>query len=123
MENTLWGVSIHPDCKMEFHGMKSIREDVAPCLRARDYKDPICAWFHNLNREGSFLCIRKLTPKEYFRLMGVSEESITAIQLSQLSNSQQYRMAGNSIVVDVLEHIFDKLLVNKGNDNSQMSLF
>lgn len=50
--------------------------------------------------------IRKLTPREYFRLMGVDEADIDKIQASGISNSQQYKMAGNSIVVDVLYHIF-----------------
>lgn len=53
--------------------------------------------------------VRKLTPRECFRLMGVSDEDIDKIQATGLSNSQQYRMAGNSIVVDVLEAIFRNL--------------
>ena len=54
--------------------------------------------------------IRKLTPRECFRLMGVSEENIDKIQAAGISNSQQYKLAGNSIVVDVLYHIFKNLL-------------
>ena len=123
MENIFYGVSIHPDCKMEFHGIKSIREENAPCLRARDYKDPLCAWFLNSNRGGYSLCIRKLTPKEYLRLMGLPDSAVDAIQSSGLSNSQQYRMAGNSIVVDTIACLFDKLFVHKDNDDAQMSLF
>ena len=53
--------------------------------------------------------VRKLTPRECFRLMGVSDEDIDKIQATGLSNSQQYRMAGNSIVVNVLEAIFRNL--------------
>ena len=67
--------------------------------------------------------IRKLTPRECFRLMGVCEEDIDKIQASGVSNSQQYKMAGNSIVVDVLYHLFDKMFVNKQNDSQQMTLF
>lgn len=44
--------------------------------------------------------IRKLTPKECFRLMGLTDEEIQKIQDAGISNSQQYKMAGNSIVVD-----------------------
>ena len=44
--------------------------------------------------------IRKLTPKECFRLMGLTDEEIKKIQDAGISNSQQYKMAGNSIVVD-----------------------
>jgi DNA (cytosine-5)-methyltransferase 1 len=43
--------------------------------------------------------IRKLTPKECFRLMGLNDDQITKIQSTDISNSQQYKMAGNSIVV------------------------
>jgi DNA (cytosine-5)-methyltransferase 1 len=67
--------------------------------------------------------IRKLTPKECFRLMGVSESYIDKIQQSGVSQSQQYKMAGNSIVVDVLEHIFRKMFVDTGQESQQLSLF
>lgn len=53
--------------------------------------------------------IRKLTPRECFRLMGVSESDIDKIQAAEISRTQQYKMAGNSIVVDVLYYIFKEL--------------
>lgn len=55
--------------------------------------------------------IRKLTPRECFRLMGLNDDDIDKIQTTGISNSQQYKLAGNSIVVDVLEHIFKELFV------------
>lgn len=67
--------------------------------------------------------IRKLTERECFRLMGVSETDIDKIQQSGVSRTQQYKMAGNSIVVDVLEHIFRKLFVDTGQESQQLSLF
>lgn len=67
--------------------------------------------------------IRKLTERECFRLMGVSETDIDKIQASGVSHSQQYKMAGNSIVVDVLEHIFRKLFIETGQESQQLSLF
>ena len=57
--------------------------------------------------------VRKLTPKECFRLMGLSEEDIEKIQFSGISNAQQYKQAGNSIVVPVLEGIFRELFCNE----------
>ena len=57
--------------------------------------------------------VRKLTPKECFRLMGVSDEDIEKIQSSGISNAQQYKQAGNSIVVAVLENIFKELFINE----------
>lgn len=53
--------------------------------------------------------IRKLTPRECFRLMGVSDADVDKIRDAGISESQQYKMAGNSIVVDVLEAIFTQL--------------
>lgn len=67
--------------------------------------------------------IRKLTERECFRLMGVSETNIDKIQASGVSRSQQYKMAGNSIVVDVLEHIFRKMFVDTHQESQQLSLF
>lgn len=56
--------------------------------------------------------VRKITPKEAFRLMGVSDEDIDKIRSANISNSQQYKQAGNSIVVPVLESIFKELFIN-----------
>lgn len=57
--------------------------------------------------------IRKLTPKECFRLMGLKDDDIDKIQQTGMSDSQQYKMAGNSIVVNVLEGIFKNLFIKK----------
>ena len=60
--------------------------------------------------ESSFR-IRKLTPRECFRLMGMRDDDIDKIQQAGISNTQQYKMAGNSIVVNVLEAIFKELFL------------
>ncbi len=53
--------------------------------------------------------IRKLTPKECWRLMGFDDEDFE--KASQVnSNAQLYKQAGNSIVVQDLEAIFRELL-------------
>ena len=69
--------------------------------------------------------IRKLTPRECFRLMGVDDADIDKIQTSGISNSQQYKCAGNSIVVDVLYHLFRKMFVEKESEDVtyQQTLF
>ena len=52
--------------------------------------------------------IRKLTPKECWRLMGFDDESFEkAAEVN--SNTQLYKQAGNSIVINVLEGIFKNL--------------
>jgi DNA (cytosine-5)-methyltransferase 1 len=99
--------------------------------------------------------IRKLTPRECFRLMGVDDADIDKIQLypfgadieypayshkerlanmseeekrvlmrKGISNSQQYKLAGNSIVVDNLYHIFRTMFVDKPTKRvKQLTLF
>lgn len=54
------------------------------------------------------LRIRKLTPREYWRLMGFEDKDFEKAEKVN-SNTQLYKQAGNSIVVDVLVNIFTNL--------------
>lgn len=65
--------------------------------------------------------IRKLTPRECFRLMDVNDEDIDKMMNAGISQTQLYRLAGNSIVVAVLEKIFDKMFIN--TDVTEWTLF
>ena len=56
--------------------------------------------------------IRKLTPLECWRLMGFTDGQFHKAERVN-SNSQLYKQAGNSIVVDVLYYIFKNLFINK----------
>lgn len=67
---------------------------------------------HNSQRLFDGYRIRKLTPKECWRLMGFSDSDFEKAQKVN-SNTQLYKQAGNSIVVDVLEAILRNLLTNK----------
>lgn len=78
---------------------------IAPCLTATDYKEPRSFLKTGDNVED--YQIRKLTPKECFRLMGFTDADFDKIK--GISNTQLYKMAGNSIVVNVLEGIFREL--------------
>ena len=60
--------------------------------------------------------IRKLTPKECWRLMGFSDEDFEKAEATGMSNSQLYKQAGNSIVVNVLEEIYKCLHAAYPND-------
>ena len=53
--------------------------------------------------------IRKLTPKECWRLMGFKDEQFNKAS-EVCSNSQLYKQAGNSIVVNVMEEILKNLI-------------
>ena len=58
--------------------------------------------------------IRKLTPKECWRLMGFDDEDLYKAEAVN-SNSQLYKQAGNSIVVDVIVKIYEKLFETYGD--------
>lgn len=67
--------------------------------------------------------IRKLTPRECFRLQDVDDSDIDKIQATGLSNTQQYKLAGNSICISPLYHILRKMFVDTGSEESQGTLF
>lgn len=112
-------------------------EGISSCLSATDYKQPkqicigqvstrnsqagkvyspdgvsqtLCAGTHGyaMGNVEHNLRIRKLTPLECFRLMGFDDEDFYRAEKVN-SNTQLYKQAGNSIVVNVLEHIFEQL--------------
>lgn len=63
---------------------------------------------HNTQRLFDGLRIRKLTPKECFRLMGFSDDDFEKVN-GKVSDTQLYKQAGNSIVVNVLMALFKRL--------------
>lgn len=62
------------------------------------------------------LRIRKLTPLESWRLMGISDEDFYKAKASGMSDSQLYKQAGNAIVVDVLYYIFKQFIKGEKDD-------
>lgn len=95
---------------------RTVNEEVSQTLT-----DPT----HNSQRLYDGLRIRKLTPKECWRLMGFDD--IDFEKASKVnSNAQLYKQAGNSIVVNVLEAILKNLLLETNNDNvieGQMTIY
>lgn len=59
-------------------------------------------------------CIRKLTPLESFRLMGFDDADYWLCKNAGILNSQLYKMAGNSIVVQILEGMLNNLFKKSG---------
>ena len=87
-------------------------------------KDNIIAEIMEKELQNKRYRIRKLTPRECFRLMDVCESDIDKIQASGVSESQQYKMAGNSIVVACMEGIFKNLFSAEEQElEGQLSLF
>ena len=75
--------------------------DIAPAMTTSKWQDNNFAVIE--------YWIRKLTPRECFRLMDVPEHHINRLLNAGISNSQLYKLAGNSIVVACLYHIFRKM--------------
>lgn len=80
--------------------------------------------------------IRRLIPRESFRLMDVDDEDYYKIKNyvkghrkngkpMYISESQQYKLAGNSIVVACMEHIFEQLFFPSGRvtEPKQLDIF
>ena len=57
------------------------------------------------------LAIRKLTPKECWRLQGFSDDQFEKAKQAGVSNSQLYKQAGNAVTVDVIEQIGKRLVL------------
>lgn len=55
--------------------------------------------------------IRKLTPRECFRLQGFSDEVVDALIDAGISNTQLYKMAGNAVTVNVVEAIAKRIIL------------
>lgn len=148
---------IMPNPQKKF-GEWRLDANIAPSILSTDYKSPPIVVEDNhlkskINMEqvksskielpeelkGKKFRIRKLTPRECFRLMGVNDSDIDRMQAAGISNSGLYKLAGNSIVaggnytdsngnVDgVLFNLFRKMFVETGVDNNgepqQLTLF
>lgn len=57
--------------------------------------------------------IRKLTPRECGRLMGVDDIDINYMLSCGLKDSELYKMYGNSIVTSCMVYMFDNLFLNR----------
>lgn len=82
--------------------------------RGRGWKETI------VDGRKAWIRIRKLTPRECFRLMDVSDSDIGKIQSAGISDSQQYRMAGNSIVVACMVGIFRNLFNREKRESTTL---
>ena len=93
-------------------------DGTAPALTAHLHKETVndCTKLDRhspalgVKEVGSEIRIRKLTPKECWRLMNFTDEEYEAAEKAGVSKTQLYKQAGNSIVVSCLAHIFRELL-------------
>lgn len=88
-------------------GLRTFKNDVVGTIRTIDSGGDKRVIENK--KDDSGYRIRKLTPLECWRLMGFSDEDFYKAKAAGVSNSQLYKQAGNSIVVDVLYYIFKEL--------------
>lgn len=99
-------VAIIIDDTQGFDGVR-LYNNYSPSLRASRYGLKVVE-----KKEGfeiGTIRIRKLTPSECYKLMGFTAEDCKKASDGGISNTQLYKQAGNSIVVNVLEAIFKSL--------------
>jgi DNA (cytosine-5)-methyltransferase 1 len=81
------------------------REDeLSNCCKVVTDKNALLLEFENKYR------IRKLTPRECFRLQGFPDSEFDKLTANGISNSQLYKMAGNAVTVNVIDAIGKRLI-------------
>lgn len=113
MEPKIVGYSRDEKGKITNHHLKDVANTLHTCTGSGRNTDQYVTTQYR---------IRKLTERECFRLMDVDDSDIDKIQSAGISKSAQYRLAGNSIVVSCLYHIFRELFIDKTNP-IQLTLF
>lgn len=123
-ENVINDKELHPTILARFEGAPSLFvEEKLPGAYGRTFGSrgkiqtgDICSTLQSAMGTGGGniplikdLRIRRLIPKETWRLMGFDDEDFEKAEKVN-SNTQLYKQAGNSIVVNVLEAIFRELL-------------
>lgn len=104
-----WDLVAEPSIVQNPHGYNNggiIKDNVAPTMTSNGSYH-----LNNFIYSGtSEIRIRKLTPKECWRLMDFTDEEYESAEKAGVSKTQLYKQAGNSIVVSVLAGIFNNLL-------------
>ena len=103
-----------------------IKQDVSYCIDSNYWKGTTLDGFlkkhrrqlvtDRLNQDGKHM-VRRLTPKETWRLMGCSDNDFEKASVI-VSNTSLYKQSGNSIVVSVLEVIFSNLFLQSTSKNN-----
>lgn len=83
--------------------------NVCPTLTTESIPNVLEPWTWEIDGVKYLIRIRKLTPRECWRLMGFTDEDFDKAA-GVNSNTQLYKQAGNSIVKDVLMGIFSNMI-------------
>src|SRR5690554_5367805 len=99
--------------KNKTHTINGKVDGKQPSLQDRIYKSEGSATTITTSYHPNYITklgIRKLTPLEAWRLMGIDDEDFYKAKATGMSDSQLYKRAGNAIVVDVLYYIFKQFI-------------
>ena len=83
--------------------------EICPTLTTENIPSVIEPWIWEIDGVKYLIRIRKLTPKECWRLMNFTDDDFSKAAAVN-SNTQLYKQAGNSIVKNVLCEVFKQLL-------------
>ena len=98
----------YPDSKTR-RGRVQGNGQICPTLTTENIPSVLEEWTWEIDGELYLIRIRKLTPRECWRLMGFTDEDFDKAEQVN-SNTQLYKQAGNSIVVNVLEAVFKQMM-------------
>ena len=87
--------------------------EVSPTLTTENIPNVLENWIWEIDGHKYLIRIRKLTPRECWRLMDFSDEDFDKAQ-AVCSNTQLYKQAGNSIVKNILCETFKQFIDQKG---------
>lgn len=87
--------------------------EICPTLTTENIPNVIEDWVWEIDGTKYLIRIRKLTPRECWRLMDFSDEDFEKAQAA-VSNTQLYKQAGNSIVKNVMCEVFKQLIESEG---------
>lgn len=100
---------LHQENRLEHHNRVYDPDGISPTL----FTPHGCDQSPKIEVEACPVRIRYLTPRECLRLMGQRDGDIDKLMAAEPAKTVQYRLAGNSIVVDVLEEIFRGIYIGK----------
>lgn len=98
----------YPDSKTR-RGRVIENGEVCPTLTTENIPSVLEDWIWEVDGQKYLIRIRKLTPRECWRLMDFTDEDFDKAQMVN-SNTQLYKQAGNSIVKNVLCEVFRQLI-------------
>ena len=90
--------------------------EISPTLTTENIPNVLEEWIWEIDGHKYLIRIRKLTPRECWRLMDFSDEDFNKAE-SVNSNTQLYKQAGNSIVKNVLCEVFKQFIDQEGSEN------